>query len=195
MISKELYTKATEEIEKAHSADPTKEPENGQAYPAEFLYGRRMLKILDMIIPDSSYTLKLAAQFQHFKRWSIPRGSYPYDKRGYHQWRRVVMEYQLQETHKLLSEIHMGDVDRNTIINALKNQGDKSNVDAQILVDTSCLVFIKWYMEGFAVKHESDKVQDIMKKTMRKMTENGRNLIAKLDIPVSSMEILEKSFN
>jgi len=170
-----------------------KEMEDGTFYPSELLYGKRMLAILEMVYLDSSYTIKLAVQCQHLKRWGIPRSDYPYDRRGYHEWRRVVMEYQLEQTQLILSNVNIEAVDIQFILNVLRNQGDKSNPDSQIIMDTACLVFLKWYMEAFAIKHESEKVLDILKKTMRKMSETGLYLISRLDLPVSTKQILEQT--
>jgi hypothetical protein len=193
VISNEQYKKVTEEIEKAHSADESKEAEEGAWYPSELLYSRRMLTMLELVSPNSPNTMKLAVQCQHIKRWGIPRSDYPYDRRGYHQWRRVVMEYQLQQAQFILSSVNIDEADMLWIIDTLKNQGDKSNSESQIIVETACLVFLKWYMEPFAAKHESEKVIDIVKKTMRKMSETGLKLIPKLDLPMSVRQVLQQA--
>jgi hypothetical protein len=193
MITDEIYQKATIEIEKIHSSDPIQETLNGKQYPAEVLYCKRILNILDLVDPHSSYAMKLAVQCQHLQRWGVPRSEYTYDRRGYHQWRRKVMEYQLQQTQTVLSRAGVDGEDIRWIMTAIEKQGDKSNPEAQIITDTACLVFLKWYMEPFAVKHESEKVIDIMKKTLRKMSVAGVNLVSKLDLPASSLKVLEQA--
>lgn len=126
MIHDELYEIALTEIEKAHSLDPSSEDENGSLFPSEWLYGKRMLSVLAMVSPDSSNALKLAVQCQHLKRWNIPRTNHPFTRRGYHQWRREVMEYQLEQTRLILTGAQINNEDTSWILNALKNQGDKS---------------------------------------------------------------------
>lgn len=192
MITEVLYRKATQEIDKVHSLDKTNAEENGILFPAELLYGHRMLQILNLIDENSSFQMKIAAQCQHLERWGVPRSDYTYDRRGYHQWRRAVMDYQLKRTVEILSAISMEDEDIQWITNTLKEQGNKLNPDAQIIMDTACLVFLKWYMEPFSVKHESEKVTDILKKTMRKMSDRGIELIPKLNLSVFSTQILEQ---
>jgi hypothetical protein len=193
MINDELYEIALTEIEKAHSQDPSKEDMNGSLFPSELLYSKRMLSMLAMVSPDNSNTLKLAVQCQHLKRWNIPRANHPFTRRGYHHWRREVMEYQLEQTRLLLTDAQINNEDISWILNALKNQGDKSIPESQIIMDTACLVFLKWYMEPFARKHENEKVSDILKKTMRKMSETGLNLISKLNLPASTQHVLSKA--
>jgi hypothetical protein len=193
MIDDDLYKVALVEIEKAHAQDPSAEEVNGVAVPAELVYSQRMLSVLDMVSPGSSNDMKLAVQCQHLKRWNIPRANHPFTRRGYHQWRREVMVYQLEQTKMILISVGVSDADISWIVNALQNQGDTSVPESQIIMDTACLVFLKWYMEPFSAKHEHEKVADILKKTMRKMSEAGISLIAKLDLPASAQLILSQA--
>jgi hypothetical protein len=193
MITDELYKKATAEIEKIHASDVTMEMENEKSYPAEVLYCKRILNILDLVDTQGSYAMKLAVQCQHLQRWGVPRSEFTYDRRGYHQWRRKVMEHQLQLTQTVLSRAGVDEADIHWIMKTIEKQGDKSNPEAQIITDTACLVFLKWYMEPFAVKHEHEKVIDIIKKTLRKMSEAGVKLVSKLDLPESSLKVLEQA--
>lgn len=193
MITSQLYKIAKEEIDKAHSEDATQETDGGIVYPAELLYSERMLTILGLVSPESSYAMKLAVQCQHIHRWDVPRSDYTYDRRGYHQWRRVVMDYQLQYTQSLLSRIKMDEDDIQWIVKAIREQENKRNPDGQLIMDTACLVFLKWYMTPFAAKHENEKVVDILKKTMLKMSRNGISLISNLDLPLSAKQMLEQA--
>ena len=190
MIHEELYLKATTAIKEVHGADSVQHMENGMAFPSEILYGQRMLALLEEVYPESSFAFKLAVQCQHLKRWGIPRTDYPFDRRGYHEWRRVVMEYQLAETRTVLSAVPVEEEDLLWILDALKNQGNKANGNAQIITDTACLVFMKWYMVPFAAKHESEKVVDILKKTMRKMSEKGIHWVSKLGLSSEVMQMV-----
>lgn len=193
MISETQYHKAKEKINQEHSLDLTFNTEGGIEYPAELLYSNRMLSILELVLPESSNVMKIAALCQHLKRWQIPRDNFPYDRRGYHEWRRVVMDYQLEQTRLVLSDVGIEKDDITQITTILKEQGNKLNRDSQIIMDTACLVFLKWYMEPFSAKHQHEKVFDILKKTMRKMSSNGIKLIAKLDLSTSSQHLIEQA--
>lgn len=193
MISDYQYHKAIIAIEQIHSKDITQEQHNGSLIPAEFLYGKRMLKTLELVSPESSYAMKLAVQCQHLQRWGVPRSSYTYDRRGYHEWRREVMKYQLEQTINLLSSISIDEIDIKWIAQVINAQENKADSNGLIIMDTACLVFLKWYMEPFAKKHESEKVLDILKKTFRKMSTDAQNLISKLDLPESSLQVLNQA--
>jgi hypothetical protein len=103
------------------------------------------------------------------------------------------MVYQLEQTKMILISVGVSDADISWIVNALQSQGDTSVPESQIIMDTACLVFLKWYMEPFSAKHEHEKVADILKKTMRKMSEAGVSLIAKLELPASAQVILSQA--
>jgi hypothetical protein len=190
MITAEIYKQAVKEIDNAHSADIHLEKDNNDEYPSELIYSRRMLTMLNLFYPESDYILKLAVQCQHLKRWNVLRQKYSMNRQGYHQWRREVMEYQLQQTKEILLNVKIDENDLSLILDALKNQGNKSDGNAQIIQDTACLVFVKWYLQAFAAKHEHSKVSDILKKTMRKMSEKAISAIPSIDLSPAVLQIL-----
>ena len=60
----------------------------------------------------------------------------------------------------------------------------KSFPGVQALENVICFVFLKWYFAPFAAKHEDSKVLDIVQKTARKMSEEGRaRVLAEFDLP------------
>ena len=44
------------------------------------------------------------------------------------------------------------------------------NADTQLLEDIICLVFVQYYLDEFAAKHDDEKVVDILRKTIKKMS-------------------------
>lgn len=191
MITQEQYRKASAKIEAIHNEDINTEIFEGQEQKSELLYSGRMLSVLDLVAPDSCYELKLAAQCQHMSRWSIPRATFPMDKKGYYQWRAAVMEHQLGVTVNALQAAGIDDESISVVVDALKNKADKSNVNASIIEDTACLVFIKWYLKPFASQFEADKAADILRKTARKMSNRGLGLISRMELSPSVLEILK----
>ena len=190
MITEEQYIKASRAIERIHETDPNLLTENAASIAAEKLYSRRMLSVLDLVQTNSPYSLKIAAQCQHLKRWGVPRSEYPYDRRGYHLWRRAVMEYQVELTRQVLNESEIEESEIVVILDALKDQGNKSNINATIIMDTACLVFLKWHLVPFSAKHESVKVIDILRKTMKKMSEKGLQKLNAMEFDEQVKELL-----
>jgi hypothetical protein len=167
----------TEQLKRAFAAfdvynanDPNQESFAGTPHPKELLYAQRMTERLAAYAPDVPEYLQLATRCQHIGRWEIPRKSYPMDRKGYLQWRN-----QLKFHHARIAEGILKDCgyDANTIEIVkflLLKRELQQNPDTQLLEDVVCLVFIEYYLEDFAAQHEEEKVIDIIRKTMKKMT-------------------------
>jgi len=59
----------------------------------------------------------------------------------------------------------------------------RQNSDTQLLEDIVCLVFIQYYLEPFAAMHADEKVIDILRKTLKKISAHAIEEAVK--IPVS----------
>jgi hypothetical protein len=170
MASSEQFEKAFAQFDSYNSNDPNKEEYNGKSYPKELLYAIRMSERLDIFKPDSPDYLKLAARCQHIGRWEIPRSSYPMDKKGYLQWRNTLKFHHAKIAGDILTHCGYETETIEKIKFLLLKKELTKNADTQVLEDVICLVFIQYYLDEFASKHEDDKVVDILRKTMKKMS-------------------------
>jgi hypothetical protein len=171
---------ALQAIDTANTADPN--AEDGQ--PAALLYGQRMTSELDRLFPEASDSLKIAARGQHIERWSIPRSSYPEGKAGYHTWRRDLAGHHAERVGAIMADAGYSEDDIADAGRMLRKEGIKRHADVQALEDVICFVFLKWYFAPFAAKHSDDKVQGIVEKTARKMSEDARQrVLQEFDLP------------
>jgi hypothetical protein len=162
--------------------DPNQEMDDGHLFPKELLYARRMTERLAQFAPDADEAVKLAARCQHIGRWEIPREKYPMDKKGYLQWRN---EEKIRHAHiaeEILSECGYDQelIERVKLL-VLKKEL-YTNKDTQLLEDVVCLVFVEYYLEDFAARHDEEKVVDILKKTMKKMSSRGKSAVNDLKL-------------
>jgi len=172
-------------IDAANAADPN--TEDGR--PAAQLYGERMSAELDRLFPDAPDPLKIAARGQHIERWILPRGTYPEGKAGYHAWRGDLAKHHATRVGAIMAEAGYGEEDIAAAARMLRKEGIKRNPDVQALEDTICFVFLKWYFAPFAAKHNEDKVLDIVQKTARKMSVDGRKRVTReFDLPAPLAE-------
>jgi len=192
MITEDLYKKACLAIDEVHAKDANKELVDGVEVPAELIYSQRMLKVLTEFSVDADYKMKLAAQCQHFERWGIARNLYPMDKKGYYQWRKAVLDYQLARMTGVLGNCGFAANNIQQISDILQNRGKKEHIDGQVLEDVACIVFVEWYLPAFAAKHEPEKVIDIVKKTTKKISEEGMTAISGRNLSASVLEILKQ---
>ena len=183
MNNTEQLQKAFDAFDLYNSADPNREIFEGDTYPKEVLYALRMTEKLHEFAIDLPDYLQLAARSQHIGRWEIARNAYPMDRKGYSQWRSQLKMHHAAVADKILKESGYGLETIEKVKELLLKKQLQQNPDTQLLEDVICLVFIQYYLDEFAAKHEDEKVVDIIKKTLKKMSPQG--IDAALQIPVS----------
>jgi hypothetical protein len=191
MITSELYNKATIAINVLHEQDVKHELVNGIEQPAEFSYSQRMLETLKDFTNDADLNLQLAVQCQHLQRWKIARSLFPMDKPGYFQWRKAVMASQLAITTETLQSLAVDIEDITDITDILSKKGKEADVRAQIIEDVACIVFVQWYLEDFAAQHDFDKVVDIVRKTIKKMSSEGLRAVQTKPLSLYVTKVLQ----
>lgn len=180
-------------IDKKNSEDINKYKVSGLDYPKELLYSLRMSRKLLQFRPDASKALQIAARGQHICRWKIARDEYPMDRVGYLKWRETLKRMHAEITAEVLEQVGYDKqfVDRVSLL--INKKLIKKNEESQILEDTICLVFLDYYFEEFAAKHDDDKVIDILKKTWVKMSEEGHAEALKLPFSDKSLALVKKA--
>lgn len=183
MNNSEQYSKAIQDFDTYNSSDPNKEEFEGRIYPKELLYAIRMTEQLDKFAPTSPEEIRLAVRCQHIGRWEIPRNSYPMDKKGYLQWRNTLKFHHAKVAGAILEGCgYESELIEKVKFLLLKKELTK-NGGTQLVEDVICLVFVHYYLEEFASRHDDDKVIDILKKTMKKMS--PRAIAAVGNLPLS----------
>lgn len=182
MTTAEQLQQAFAAFDLYNSKDPNTETYNGVTYPKEVLYGQRMTAKLNAYAPHASTALQLAARCQHIGRWEIARNSYPMDKKGYLQWRSAEKMHQAKIAEQILQE-HQFDQDTIEKVKFLLLKKElTTNEETKTLEDVICLVFIEFYLDDFAAPHDDEKVIDILKKTIKKMTPRALEEAAKIKV-------------
>lgn len=167
----------------ANAEDPNLEPVNGTPTPKELIYGQRMTECLAKFLPSASTELQLAARSQHICRWKIPRSDYPMDRQGYKKWRLDLAVFHGEIAGKILADNGYDETTVARVKDLLLKRGLKRDAEVQALEDVICLVFLEFYLDDFATKHDEAKLIDIIQKTWNKMSEAGH--AAALQLPLS----------
>lgn len=183
IMAPERFEKARSDIYKAHDEDPNKITIEGKEMPYETHYAAKMESYLGKRAPDASEVLKLAICAQHFRRWEIPRASYPMTKVGYHTWRSQLKKRQAQLLGEIM-DLYYSKEESQRGMALVEKEGLKQGEDeVQILEDVACLVFLDDQFDEFKEKHDEDKIVNILKKTWVKMSPKGHELA--LQIPMT----------
>ncbi|MCR6653853.1 MAG: DUF4202 domain-containing protein [Cellvibrionaceae bacterium] len=171
-------------IDRANGADPNLEADGEQLRPKELLYSERMSECLAEFAPDASEHLRIAARGQHIERWTSLRSSYPEGRTGYKQWRAELGLFHAKRVGELMQEAGYDETDIKRTQYLVQKRGLGRDPETQCLEDVICLVFLHYYLEDFASKHDEEKLIDIIRKTWAKMSEKGQ--AAALQIPLSN---------
>ena len=175
-------------IDKANSEDINSYEVAGLNYPKELLYSLRMTKKLLRFEPNASKALQIAARAQHICRWKIARDAYPMDRVGYLKWRETLKKMHADLTADILEQVGFDDQFTDRVKAIILKKLIKKNEESQTIEDIICLVFLDYYFEEFAGKHNDEKVIDILKKTWIKMSDKGHE--AALKIPFSEKSLI-----
>jgi hypothetical protein len=152
-------------IDAANAADP-----KGEA----LIYGERMTAELGRLFPGASDILQIAARGQHVERWLLPRSDFPEGKAGYLEWRREQGRRHGLRVAGIMKEAGFPAADCDRVGVLLRKEGIKRDLDVQALEDVICFVFLKWYFTPFAAERDAESTLDIVRKTARKMSDEGR---------------------
>ena len=156
----------------ANAQDPNQE----EGQPKELLYAQRMTEMSGRFAPEASEVAQLAVRAQHIQRWMVPRNSYPLGKPGYFAWRTGLYQFHAKTAGELMLQAGYDDALIEQVKVAISKQGIRTNPDTQMLEDVTSLVFIEYYMLGFAGQHaeySEEKWLGIISKTWKKMSDDA----------------------
>jgi hypothetical protein len=192
------FEQATALIDAANAEDPNEVLDNGEIFPKELLYSRRMSDMLERYKSETDDVMKLAIRAQHIQRWKSPRDAFPMNRQGYHKWRSELYNFHAETTAGMLSQAGYSEEVLERVKKAVGKRELKTNPDTQLVEDVAALVFIEHYMLDFAEKHpeyDEEKWLRIIRRTWNKMTEQGQKfaLSGALKLPEALIPLIQKA--
>ncbi|CAG5162140.1 uncharacterized protein ALTATR162_LOCUS6166 [Alternaria atra] len=185
--------RALSAIDAAHALDPNKVTINNEEVPYELHYAQKCTSYLEKRAPDASEPLRIAIRAQHFRRWEVPRASYPMTRPGYHAWRTYLKKRQAELVEQICLDSGYSKEDSETVGSLIRKEDLKANEETMVLEDVACLVFLDDQFEAFEKEHDEDKIVRILQKTWGKMTDQGHELALKIPMGERPMELVKKA--
>ena len=177
-----------------NSKDPHKDIVDGKEVPKELLYAQRMTERLAKYSPSAPEQVRLAARCQHIGRWEIARNSYPMDRKGYLQWRSKLAQHHASLAAKILLNCNYDAASVEKVKFLLqKKELMQHHPETQLLEDVICLVFVEHYLEEFALRHDDDKVVDILRKTIKKMSPRALKEVGSIPVSGKMKELIQQA--
>jgi hypothetical protein len=190
-----LIRAAAEQFEAAHQEDRRRVAVGVREVSWSVHYHRRLLHWVLHFEPAASVPLRLAAQCQHIRRWTIPRGSYDEGRRGYRRWRSDLAIFHAEEAGRMLREIGYDEETVERVGSFLRKVGLKRDPEVQSFEDAICMVFFETEFADFSRKHGEEKMVDIIQRTWMKMSEEGHRAALELaaTLPEEGRSLLERA--
>lgn len=180
-------------IDARNAEDPVRLAVRGEERAKELAHAELVSEWVAKLRPDASEALQLAARAHHLRRWALPRSEYPEGRRGYLKWRRDQAVRQADETAEILAT-HGYDADTIERVGVLvRKEGLGKDPEVQTLEDAICLVFLETQLVEFAAQHPTEKSLEVLRKTLRKMTERGRAAAREAPLPVAARALLARA--
>jgi hypothetical protein len=195
MTDNKRLEKALAAFDAANLQDPNTEMVDGKAVAKEWIYAQRMSAQLHKFCEAPSEVLQLAARSQHICRWKSPRSDYPMDKSGYKKWRLDLAQLHGEVAGGIMAEQGYEESMISRVKDLLLKRSLKRDDEVQALEDVICLVFIEFYLEDFASKHDEEKLIDIIRKTWNKMSAKGHEAALKLPLSEPMLGLVGKALS
>ncbi len=176
-----------------NSKDPNITVIDGQEIQDALLYAQRMTEKLNDYEAKASEQLKLAARCQHIGRWEMPRKNYSMDRKGYLQWRSQLRIYHAKIAGEIMKKVGYDETTISKVKDLLTKKRLKQNPETQILEDVICLVFLEYYFDDFSTEHDEEKLVNILKKTIAKMSQRGAETAMKLPLSEKTKSLITKA--
>ena len=166
---------------------------HGLMFSKELLYSKRMSQKLLQFKGDASEELQIAARAQHICRWKIARNEFSMDRIGYLKWRETLKKMHAEITSEILKTVGYSDDFIKRVSFLINKKMIKKDEESQVIEDVICLVFLDYYFEDFAEKHEDDKIISILQKTWKKMSDEGHKFALNLKFSEKSLSLVKRA--
>ncbi|MDO8629477.1 MAG: DUF4202 domain-containing protein [Phycisphaerales bacterium] len=189
----ERLAEALRRIDDANAEDPRTEAADGADQPRELLFARRVYDWVTRLVTDPSETLLLAARAHTLRRWMVPRDHYPMTNLGYHEWRDACATFHAQEAERILRDVGYPRTAIDRVTALITKQNWESDPEGRTLEDADCLAFLESKLHHYLDEWDEEKAIGILRRTLRKMTPQGRALAATLKLDPRCLELLRRA--
>lgn len=184
---------ALEAIDAENRGDPNRIEVRGESRPKELAHAELASEWVRKLDPEASEALLLAARAHHVRRWEIPRSDYPDGRAGYHRWRRELQERHAGHVGRILAEQGYDEPTIARVQAIVRKQGLGRDPEIQTFEDALCLVFLETQLHELAERLSREKLQDVTRKTVAKMSDAGLAKVRELSLSDPDLALIERA--
>jgi hypothetical protein len=180
-------------IDAANALDPNETLVRGERRPKELAHGELAAAWIERLVDAPSEALQLAARGHHIRRWQSPRSDYPDGRAGYHRWRRELQGFHAAQVGVILEAVGYAEPLIVRVQTIIKKQGLGRDPEVQALEDALCLVFLELQFHDLAERLEEEKLLDVTRKTLAKMSPAAVALAGELPLEPADIALIERA--
>lgn len=185
------FERAIAAIDAANADDPNTLEFQGETRPKELAHAELMTRWVRRLAPEASEAQLLAARAHHLRRWVVPRATYPEGRAGYLRWRRAQKQRHAEEVGEILVATGFDEATVGRVGSIIRKEGLGVDPDVQVHEDALCLVFLQTQFDPLAAQLGDDKTVDVVRKTLAKMSVEGRSIALGLDLSDHGRSLVE----
>jgi hypothetical protein len=173
-------------IDAANADDPIRIEVRGSVRPKEQAHAELVVEWVRRLRPDASEALLLAARASHVRRWEVPRSAEPDGRAGYLRWKRRLQAMHAEVAASLLRSVGYDEATVARVQSIVRKEALRTDPEVVTLEDALSLVFVETQFAALADRLDEEHMVDVVAKTLRKMSPEGR--AAALELPLGERE-------
>lgn len=197
--AEQRFDAAIAAIDAANADDPNTLVIGGDPRPKELAHAEMVTDWVRRLVAEPSEALLLAARAHHLRRWVVPRSSYPEGRAGYLRWRRDLHGRHADEVGEILRACGYDDATVSRVQELVQKKGlgakgaPAADRETQALEDALCIVFIETQFAELASRFDDDKVVEIVRKTLKKMSDAGKAAALEITLDPADRALIERA--
>jgi hypothetical protein len=180
-------------IDAANALDPNVLVVDGVDRPKEQAHAEMMTAWVRHLDPDADEAQLLAARAHHLRRWTVPRAEYPDGRAGYLRWRTALKAQHADEVGVILGGCGYEPEVVERVRRIIRKQDLRTDPAAQTHEDALCLTFLQTQFDDLAAKLGDDHTVEVLRKTLAKMSDQGRTEALALALSPSEVRLVERA--
>jgi hypothetical protein len=180
-------------IDEANADDPHTIVVDGVERPKEQTHAEMMTAWVTKLDPAADDAQLLAARAHHLRRWVVPRSSYPEGRSGYLRWRADAKVRHAEEVAALLERAGYDQATVERVQAIVRKERLARDHAVKVHEDALCLVFFETQAVAVGADLGEEKAIDVVRKTLRKMSPEGRQAASALALPDGVHELVARA--
>jgi hypothetical protein len=180
-------------IDAANADDPHTLVIEGVERRKEQAHAELMTHWVTTLAPDADEAQLLAARAHHLRRWTSPRSSYPEGRAGYLRWRTDLKRRHAEDVGSILTDCGYDEEVVDRVQRIIRKENLRSDPAVQVHEDALCLVFLSTQLAPVGEQLGEDKSVEVLRKTLAKMSERGRQVAMQLELSPAARSLLVRA--